>query len=176
MNPSPHVFWLTGLPGAGKSTLARALEEHLLGRGRRVSRLDGDELRQGLCADLGFDPASRSENMRRAGEVARLLHAAGGIVIGAFVAPFAVDREKVRKLFPPAEFSEVYLSTPLEECVRRDPKGLYDRARYGELNGLTGWDAPYEAPQAAEFTFDTTKLSLADMVSILQAPLFESQA
>lgn len=176
MLATPHVFWLTGLPASGKSTLARALEAQLLEQGMRVSRLDGDELRRGLCADLGMDRASRSENIRRAGEVARLMHAAGLSVICAFVSPFATDRQRVRRLFPPKHFSEVHLATPLEECIRRDPKDLYGRAQRGELSGLTGWDAPYEAPEAAEFTFDTRQLAPADMACLLQRQISGNQA
>lgn len=170
-NPThpPRVIWLTGLPASGKTTLAHALKAHLQTQGVPVAHLDGDELRKGLCADLGLDDASRAENIRRAGEVAKLMHNAGLTVVCAFVSPFAADRQRVRQLFSPGEFVECHLSTPLEECMRRDPKGLYERARKGALSGLTGWDAPYEAPTAAEFTFDTAQTPLAAMVeAILQ--------
>jgi len=163
----PRVIWLTGLPASGKTTLARALEAHLSSLDIPVACLDGDELRKGLCADLGLDDASRSENIRRAGEVAKLMHKAGLTVVCAFVSPFNADRQRVRRLFAPDKFIECYLSTPLDECVRRDPKGLYDRARKGVLSGLTGWDAPYEAPTATEFTFDTTRTPLATMVQAI---------
>jgi adenylylsulfate kinase len=164
---APHVYWLTGLPASGKSTLARALEARLSALHIPVTLLDGDELRKGLCADLGMDEASRAENIRRAGEVAKLMHAAGLTVICAFIAPFQADRQRVRGLFRPGEFTEIYLSTPLEECLNRDPKGLYARARRGEIQGLTGWDAPYETPQSAEFTFDTRQIALDDMLQTL---------
>lgn len=176
MHPLPHVFWLTGLPASGKTTLARTLEADFQEQGLRVACLDGDELRRGLCADLGMDEAGRSENIRRAGEVARLMHAAGLTVICAFVSPFMVDRQRVRDLFRPGEFTEIHLSTPLDECIHRDPKGLYARARRGEISGLTGWDAPYEAPESAEFTFDTRQLAPADMVRILQTQILGSPA
>lgn len=165
----PHVFWLTGLPAAGKSTLAQALQAHLSACQVHATCLDGDELRQGLCADLGLDDASRTENIRRAGEVAKLMHSAGLTVICAFVSPFNADRERVRRLFSPGEFTEVHLATSLAECIRRDPKGLYGRAQRGEIQGLTGWDAPYEIPQAAELSFDTGRLSLDTMVHKLLA-------
>jgi adenylyl-sulfate kinase len=168
MQKSPHVYWLTGLPASGKTTLARAWEAHLAAQQVRVVCLDGDELRKGLCADLGLDGASRSEHIRRAGEVARLMHAAGLTVVCAFVSPFAKDRDRVRHLFAPGEFSEIHLSTSLEECMRRDPKGLYTSAQKGEIRGLTGWDAPYEVPTAAECTFDTALLAPADMLQMLQ--------
>jgi adenylylsulfate kinase len=174
MRAEPHVFWLTGLPASGKTTLARALVAQLQAQGLQAICLDGDELRKGLCSDLGFDAASRKENLRRAGEVARLLHGAGLSVVGAFVSPFSADRAQVRQLFAPPHFSEVHLSTPVEECMRRDPKGLYAKAKRGELSGLTGWDAPYEPPTAAEFTFNSAAMSSADMVDLLQSRLFES--
>lgn len=164
MPQHPSVIWLTGLPASGKTTLAHALEAHLSALGMPVACLDGDELRKGLCADLGLDDASRSENIRRAGEVAKLMHSAGLTVICAFVSPFNADRQRVRQLFRPGEFIECHVSTPLEECMRRDPKGLYGRARQGILSGLTGWDAPYETPPAAEFSFDTTHTTLEAMV------------
>jgi adenylyl-sulfate kinase len=161
------VWWLTGLPAAGKTSLARALCEALQASGAPAFVLDGDELRRGLCADLGLSEADRRENIRRAGAVARLMFDAGLNVACAFVSPFAQDRAVVRALFPAQRFVEVHLSTSLQECARRDPKGLYARARSGELRGLTGYDAPYESPQAAEFVFDTLDLSLADMVATL---------
>ena len=170
----PHVFWLTGLPASGKSTLAQALEAHLRAQHVPVARLDGDELRQGLCADLGLDDASRVENIRRAGEVAKLMHGAGLTVICAFVSPFGAGRARVRQLFQPAEFSEIYLATSLAECIRRDPKGLYGRAQRGEIQGLTGWDAPYEIPAAAECSFDTQQMALADMVQALALRMWQA--
>lgn len=174
MATDPHVFWLTGLPASGKTTLAQALMQHLKARGMAVIGLDGDQLRQGLCADLGFDPASRQENIRRAGELARLLHSSGLNVIGSFVSPFAADREKIRQLFRPPDFSEIHLCTSLKECMRRDPKGLYAKAQRGELAGLTGWDAPYEPPGAAEFVFDTEWMTPAEMVHTVCSRIFEA--
>ncbi len=169
MPQQPRVIWLTGLPASGKTTLARAVQAQLSTLGVPVACLDGDELRKGLCADLGLDDASRSENIRRAGEVAKLMHGAGLTVICAFVSPFNADRQRVRQLFRPGEFIECHLSTPLEECMRRDPKGLYERARKGAISGLTGWDAPYETPPAAEFSFNTTQTSVDAMVKGLLA-------
>lgn len=166
--PRAHVFWLTGLPAAGKTTLARGLEQRIKAVGQGAVVLDGDELRRGLCADLGMDDQGRRENIRRAGEVAALLHRAGVHVICAFVSPFAEDRRRVRDMFAAGQFSEVHLSTSLKECMRRDPKGLYDRALRGELYNLTGWDAPFEVPEHAEFTFDSEQ---ADSNAMLDALL-----
>lgn len=163
----PACFWITGLSGAGKSTLAQALHAALLQAGLRAVVLDGDELRRGLCADLGLSDADRHENVRRAGEVARLMASAGLIVICAFVSPFAADRDRVRGLFGAGAFVEIYLSTTLATCAARDPKGLYAMARAGTLIGLTGWNAPYEAPVAPEFVFDTADLQPAAMVARL---------
>lgn len=167
MTKLPSCFWITGLSGAGKSTLAQALCAALRARGTPAAVLDGDELRRGLCADLGMSDADRHENIRRAGEVARLLADAGLVAICAFVSPFAADRERVRRLFPAGQFAEVYLSTSLETCAARDPKGLYAKARAGLLTGLTGWDAPYEPPPDAEFVFDTQALAPEGMVGAM---------
>ncbi len=163
----PSCYWITGLSGAGKSTLAQALCAAVRARGRAAVVLDGDELRRGLCADLGMSDADRDENIRRAGEVAHLMSAAGLLVVCAFVSPFGAGRDRVRGLFPPGRFAEIYLSTSLATCAARDPKGLYARARAGELTGLTGWDAPYEAPRGAEFVFDTATATPAAMLAAL---------
>ncbi|MDX9843179.1 MAG: adenylyl-sulfate kinase [Aquabacterium sp.] len=176
MRTAPHVFWLTGLPASGKTTLANALVAHLTSLGVRGICLDGDQLRQGLCSDLGFDADSRKENIRRAGEVSRLLHGSGLTVIGSFVSPFVADRAQVRGLFQPGDFSEVHLCTSLQECMRRDPKGLYAQAQRGDLIGLTGWDAPYEPPQAPEFSFDTQVMAPEEMAQILYSRIFEEAA
>lgn len=152
---SAHCYWITGLPASGKTSLARALAENIQQEGQCAFVLDGDELRKGLCADLGLSDADRSENIRRAGEVAHLMVQAGVTVCCAFVSPFHADRERVRALFDPARFSEIHLDTPLEECIRRDPKGLYARARAGSLSGLTGWDAPYEVPLNPHWRLNT---------------------
>jgi adenylyl-sulfate kinase len=146
------TVWFTGLPGAGKTTIATAVEARLVGSGRCAYRLDGDNLRQGLCANLGFSKRDRETNVGRVGEMARLFADAGMVAIVALVSPYADCREKVRELHERdgLAFLEVYVNTPAEECARRDPKGLYARAHNGELTGLTGVDAPYEAPLAPE--------------------------
>jgi adenylyl-sulfate kinase len=150
------VVWLTGLPGAGKSTIAGAVEERLLEQGVTAYRLDGDNLRHGLNGDLGFSPADRGENVRRTAHAARLLADAGTVVLVSLVSPIANDRLGARRLCEGWEipFLEVWVSTPLATCEARDPKGLYARARQGALTGLTGVDDPYEAPREPELELD----------------------
>jgi adenylylsulfate kinase len=149
--------WLTGLSGSGKSTIARRIERHAIERGVLAYVLDGDNIRHGLNRDLGFGPEARTENIRRIGEVARLFVDAGVLVITAFISPYRADRALVRALLPPERFVEVYVSTPLAVCEARDPKGLYRRARAGEIAEFTGIDSPYEAPEAPELTIDTSE-------------------
>lgn len=173
---APLVYWITGLPAAGKTTLATALADALHQAGGRACVLDGDELRKGLCSDLGLSAADRAENIRRAGEVARLMAHNGLTVVCAFVSPFEADRQRVRALFAPGEFHEIHLSTPVEECARRDPKGLYARARAGLITGLTGWDGAYEVPGAPESRFDTQTTPLSSMVQQLLAARRAQQA
>jgi adenylyl-sulfate kinase len=146
------TVWFTGLPAAGKSTLAGRVEEQLIASGRRAYLLDGDNMRHGLCADLGFSPADRAENVRRVGEVARLFADSGAIALVALVSPYRAERRQVRELHQRDElgFLEVFVNTPLAQCTQRDPKGLYRRAQAGELHGVTGWDAPYEPPESPE--------------------------
>ena len=144
------VVWLTGLSGSGKSTIAHDLEARLVARGALAYVLDGDNLRHGLSSDLGFGAAAREENVRRTGEVARILWDAGAIVVTALISPFRSDRDRVRALVASGDFLEVHVATSLEECERRDPKGLYRRARAGEIRDFTGIDSPYEAPLAPE--------------------------
>jgi bifunctional enzyme CysN/CysC len=157
------TVWFTGLPASGKSTLAGALEEQLVEAGRSAYRLDGDNLRHGLNGNLGFDPADRAENVRRTAHAARLLADAGTIALVSLVSPYAVDRAAARAVHEEAglEFIEVFVDTPLELCEERDPKGLYARARRGEIEGMTGVDDPYEAPEAPELTVTPQDLSLA---------------
>lgn len=149
-NQKPCVLWLTGLSGSGKSTLANALEKRLFEQGFHTYFLDGDNIRHGLNKDLGFDEISRVENIRRIGEVCKLFVDAGIIVIGAFISPFKKEREMVRELFEKGEFVEIFVDTPLEICEKRDPKGLYKKARSGEIKNFTGIDSPYEAPEDPE--------------------------
>ena len=151
-------MWLTGLPAAGKSTIAHGLERALVERGRVAYVLDGDNVRHGLCGDLGFDAAGRTENVRRVAHVARLFADAGSGRHRRAVSPFAADRDGARRLHAEAglPFVEVFVDTPLDECERRDPKGLYARQRSGSLHGLTGRDAPYEPPQAPDLRVRTT--------------------
>ena len=145
------VVWLTGLSGAGKTTLGRALERQLHARGCQTMLLDGDQVRQGLCSDLGFSPEDRTENIRRVGEVARLFFEAGHVVICAFISPIARDRGFVRGLVPGGRFFEVHVDCPIEVCIGRDPNGLYGRALKGGIADFTGISADYEAPEAPEF-------------------------
>jgi bifunctional enzyme CysN/CysC len=170
---APAVLWFTGLSGAGKSTVARAVERRLFDRGLRTMYLDGDQVRHGLCGDLGFSAEDRSENIRRVGEVARLFYEHGEIVLCAFVSPYREDRERVRALFPEGAFLEIHVEVGLEEARRRDPKGLYARADAGEIRGLTGVDAPYEAPSSPALTLDTETLDPDDAAERVLALLDE---
>jgi bifunctional enzyme CysN/CysC len=155
----PAVLWFTGLSGAGKSTIANLVERKLAKLGRHTFLLDGDNVRHGLNRDLGFTEADRIENIRRVGEVARLMADAGLIVLTAFISPFRAEREMVRKMIPDGEFIEVFVDTPLAEAEKRDAKGLYAKARAGELKNFTGIDSPYEAPDEPEIHIDTTAMS-----------------
>ena len=149
------ILWFTGLSGAGKSTLAHAVEERLHQLGCRTYVLDGDNVRHGLCGDLGFSAADRTENIRRIGEVAKLMIDAGVIALTAFISPFRADRERVRGMVMHGEFIEIYCHCPVEVCETRDVKGLYQRARAGEVKDFTGISSPYEAPLKPELTVDT---------------------
>jgi bifunctional enzyme CysN/CysC len=150
LGQAPRCIWFTGLSGSGKSTLANLLEKRLHAQGRHTYLLDGDNVRHGLNRDLGFTEADRVENVRRVAEVARLMVDAGLVVIVSFISPFRAERRTARALFEPDEFVEVFVDAPLEECERRDPKGLYAKARRGELSNMTGIDSPYEAPEKPE--------------------------
>jgi bifunctional enzyme CysN/CysC len=156
----PAVLWFTGLSGAGKSTIANAVEKKLAARGRHTFLLDGDNVRHGLNRDLGFTDADRIENIRRVGEVAKLMADAGLVVLTAFISPFRAERHMVRRMLPEGEFIEVFVDTPIEEAEKRDVKGLYAKARAGELKNFTGIDSPYEAPEHAEIRINTTKMSV----------------
>jgi len=155
----PAVLWFTGLSGAGKSTIANLVEKKLAARGRHTFLLDGDNVRHGLNKDLGFTEADRIENIRRVGEVARLMADAGLVVLTAFISPFRAEREMVRAMMPPGEFVEIFVDTPLADAEARDTKGLYAKARAGELANFTGIDSPYEAPEAPDIRIDTAAMS-----------------
>lgn len=148
----PLCIWFTGLSGSGKSTLANALEAELCRLGFHTMLLDGDNVRHGLCKDLGMSDADRTENIRRVAEVAKLMVESGVIAITAFISPFARDREAARALFAEGEFFEVFVATPLSECEYRDPKGLYQKARQGMIKDFTGVDSPYESPTSPACT------------------------
>jgi adenylyl-sulfate kinase len=155
-----RVVWLTGLSGSGKSTIAARLEYKLVSQGRPAFVLDGDNIRRGLCSDLGFSPADRKENIRRVGEVSKLFAEAGIICISAFISPYRADRRLVRSITPPGQFVEVFVNAPIEVCERRDPKGLYVRARKGEIKEFTGVSSPYETPEKPELEIRTDRLSI----------------
>jgi len=163
----PAVLWFTGLSGAGKSTIANLVEQKLVARGRHTFLLDGDNVRHGLNRDLGFTEADRIENIRRVGEVARLMTDAGLIVLTAFISPFRAERHMVRRMVPEGEFYEIFIDTPLAEAEKRDAKGLYAKARAGELKNFTGIDSPYEAPEAPEIRIDTTKLTAEQAADLI---------
>ena len=170
------VVWFTGLSGAGKSTIAAAVEQELTARGLHSYSLDGDNIRFGLCRDLGFSADDRAENIRRIGEVAALMHDAGLIVLSAFISPAREHRDAVRKRLPDGCFIEVYVATSLEACEARDVKGLYAKARAGEIKGFTGIDDPYEAPENAELSLDTAGKTVdacvQEVISLLETRNF----
>jgi adenylyl-sulfate kinase len=166
------VVWLTGLSAAGKTTIASALERELFNQGRQVYVLDGDKMRQGLCSDLDFSPGSRKENIRRAGEMAKMFADAGIICITAFISPYRSDRDMVRAMIPPGGFLEVFINAPLTVCEQRDPKGLYAKARAGVIKDFTGISAPYEPPMKPELELRTDQL---DVTACVAAVLLELQ-
>lgn len=168
------IVWFTGLSGAGKSTLAHAVEEHLHREGCRTFVLDGDNVRHGLCRDLGFSAADRAENIRRIGEVAKLFMDAGIIVLTAFISPFREDRNKVRAMVRPEDFIEIFCQCPIEVCEQRDAKGLYKKARKGEIVQFTGISSPYEAPDMPELTVNTSERSLQECVQQVVSALSQS--
>lgn len=161
----PAIIWFTGLSGSGKSTTASELEKNLFSMGYNTYLLDGDNIRHGLCSDLGFSDRDRSENIRRVGEVAKLMVNAGFIVLASFISPFIRERQMVRQMVEPGEYIEVYMNTSLEECEKRDPKGLYKKARAGQLKNFTGIDSPYEQPEDPEV--EITVGGIDDVVEIL---------
>lgn len=160
----PCILWFTGLSGAGKSTVADAVEQKLFELGHHTYLLDGDNVRHGLNKDLGFTDADRVENIRRIGEMAKLFADAGLIVMSAFISPFRSDRQMVRDLVEEKEFVEVYISTPLSTCEERDPKGLYKKARSGQIKNFTGIDSDYEVPHHPEVTLNTAELNVSECV------------
>ena len=159
-NQTPRVLWFTGLSGSGKSTIANAVEKRLALMNRHTFLLDGDNVRHGLNKDLGFTEADRIENIRRVGEVAKLMTDAGLIVLTAFISPFRAERQMVRDMMEGCEFVEIYVDTPLEVAEARDVKGLYRKARAGELSNFTGIDSPYEPPEKPDIVVNTAQMSI----------------
>ena len=166
------ILWFTGLSGSGKSTLAHAVEDELHQRNCRTTVLDGDNIRHGLCGDLGFSEEDRTENIRRIGQVATLFVDSGVIVLTAFISPFRIDRRRVRMMVEkPEDFIEIYCDCPLEICEQRDVKGLYQRARKGEIEDFTGISSPYESPENADLVIDTGHQSLRECVKLVVSHL-----
>lgn len=172
----PVIAWLTGLPGAGKTSIADMVDRTLAAQGRHVFVLDGDNLRHGLCRNLGFGENDRAENVRRTAEVARLMAEAGLVVIVALVSPAQADRTRARTIAGELPFMEVYVDTPAAVCEARDPKGLYARARSGEIPSFTGVSAPYEAPEAAELVLHTNGRTVMDTAMELCSALLRMSA
>ncbi|AWM16421.1 adenylyl-sulfate kinase [Bacillus inaquosorum] len=161
------ALWFTGLSGSGKSVLANAVDEKLYRMGIQSYVLDGDNIRHGLNKDLGFQTGDRIENIRRIGEVAKLFVDSGQMILTAFISPFREDRNMVRALFPEGEFFEIYVKCPLHVCEQRDPKGLYKKARNGEIKHFTGIDSPYEAPLSPDFIIETDQTSISDGADLI---------
>ncbi|WP_394249722.1 adenylyl-sulfate kinase [Vibrio profundi] len=172
---TPVVLWFTGLSGSGKSTVANAVERKLLALRKHSYLLDGDNVRHGLNKDLGFSDKDRVENIRRIGEVAKLFVDAGNIVLTAFISPFISDREHVRQLLQPSEFLEVFVDTPLETCEQRDPKGLYKKARSGEIKHFTGIDSDYQPPRNPDIHIKTAELSVEACANQVVQALVEKE-
>lgn len=170
-NQRPVVIWFTGLSASGKSTLAGAMEQILTHQGYHTYLLDGDNVRHGLNRDLGFSAADREENIRRVGEVAKLMADAGLIVLTAFISPFAADRAFAREILPEGQFVEVFVDASLDECRRRDPKGLYVKALRGEIKDFTGIDSPYEVPEDPEIQIDSDHHSVPEAINQMLAYL-----
>ena len=170
---TPALVWFTGLSGAGKSTIANIVEQRLHAAGHHTMLLDGDNVRHGLNRDLGFTEADRVENIRRAGEVAKLMLESGLIVLCSFISPYLAERDMVREMVAPGEFIEVFVDTPIEDCMQRDPKGLYAKARAGTLKNFTGVDAPYEAPENPEVHLHTIGKSPEELAENVLAVLGE---
>ncbi len=168
------VLWFTGLSASGKSTISVALETVLHQKAIHTYRLDGDNVRFGLNKNLGFSPEDRTENIRRIGEVSKLMIDAGLLTLTAFISPYREDRGQVRELLEPGEFIEVYVKASLESCEERDPKGLYKKARSGEIKGFTGIDAPYEEPENPEIVIDTDQLDIKGAVDLILAYLSDN--
>jgi len=158
------ILWFTGLSGSGKSTVSHALEERLYQRGCNTYVLDGDNVRHGLCSDLGFSDEDRNENIRRIGEMAKLFLDAGIITLSAFISPFRADRQRARDLVDEGDFLEIHCHCPLAVCESRDPKGLYKKARAGLIKGYTGISSPYEEPENPELKIDTSTMSIDECV------------
>ena len=169
--PRDRLIVFTGLSGSGKSTIANLVERELYERGIRTFLLDGDNVRHGLNRDLGFSDAERVENIRRVGEVAKLFVEAGTIVLCSFISPFRAERRMVRELFAEGEFLEVYVDTSLEDCIKRDPKGLYVKALEGKIANFTGVSSPYEEPEQAEVVVSTCELEPAEAAAVIVAEL-----
>ncbi len=167
LNQKGCVIWFTGLSGSGKSTLAHEVEEQLFKQGHLTYVLDGDNIRHGLNKNLGFSPEDREENIRRIGEVAKLFADAGVITMTAFISPYRADRDKARDLLEDGKFIEVFVKVPLEVAEERDPKGLYKKARAGEIKQFTGIDAPYEEPLNPELVIDTSQHSLKESAKMV---------
>lgn len=172
-NQRPLVIWFTGLSASGKSTIAGALEQILTHQGYHTYLLDGDNVRHGLCGDLGFSDADRQENIRRVGEVAKLVADAGLIALAAFISPFCADRDLIREIMPDGQFIEVFVDASLDVCKERDPKGLYAKAVRGEIKQFTGIDSPYEPPSDAEVHLRAGEISVAEAVNQMLAYLHE---
>src|SRR5690554_1228950 len=169
----PVLIWFTGLSGSGKSTIANAVEQALFQRNIHTYLLDGDNVRKGINSNLSFSPEDRTENIRRIGEIANLMIDAGLVVLASFVSPYREDRENVRGIVGGNNFIEVFVNTPIEECERRDVKGLYEKARKGEIQNFTGINAPYEVPLAADIEVDTTNQNLEEIVNLIIKQILE---